>query len=56
MAERPKLILLEHDDRFEVFPEFTWYDFQQPFKLPGEDTPSDIPRLDETDQRAVRCL
>ncbi|KAL2210520.1 hypothetical protein CC79DRAFT_1394757 [Sarocladium strictum] len=34
-AKRPKVILLEFDDRFSVFPEFTFYDFQQPFKLPG---------------------
>ncbi|KEY64764.1 hypothetical protein S7711_05414 [Stachybotrys chartarum IBT 7711] len=34
-AERPKLVLLEHDDRFGVFPEFFFYDFQQPLKLPG---------------------
>ncbi|KAK1673063.1 putative N6-adenine methyltransferase-domain-containing protein [Colletotrichum godetiae] len=33
---RPKIYLLEHDDRFNVFPEFVWYDFAQPFKLPGE--------------------
>ncbi|KAK1638107.1 putative N6-adenine methyltransferase-domain-containing protein [Colletotrichum phormii] len=33
---RPKVFLLEHDNRFNVFPEFVWYDFAQPFKLPGE--------------------
>ncbi|OLN87651.1 Protein-lysine N-methyltransferase EFM5 [Colletotrichum chlorophyti] len=33
---RPKVILLEHDMRFNVFPEFVFYDFQQPFKLPAE--------------------
>ncbi|KAL7784137.1 putative N6-adenine methyltransferase domain-containing protein [Trichoderma ceciliae] len=33
--EKPKLILLEHDNRFGVFPEFFFYDFQQPVKLPG---------------------
>lgn len=32
---RPKVVLLEHDMRFNVFPEFVFYDFQQPFKLPG---------------------
>ncbi|KAF9870406.1 hypothetical protein CkaCkLH20_12073 [Colletotrichum karsti] len=33
---RPKVVLLEHDMRFNVFPEFVFYDFQQPFKLPAE--------------------
>ncbi|KAH6606282.1 hypothetical protein Trco_005435 [Trichoderma cornu-damae] len=33
--EKPKLILLEHDNRFGVFPEFFFYDFQQPVRLPG---------------------
>ncbi|KAK1251372.1 hypothetical protein MKX07_006851 [Trichoderma sp. CBMAI-0711] len=33
--EKPKLVLLEHDNRFGVFPEFSFYDFQQPVKLPG---------------------
>ncbi|KAF6819648.1 Protein-lysine N-methyltransferase EFM5 [Colletotrichum plurivorum] len=32
----PKVVLLEHDTRFSVFPEFVFYDFQEPFKLPGE--------------------
>lgn len=32
---RPKLLLLEHDDRFGVFSEYQFYDFNQPFKLPG---------------------
>lgn len=32
---RPKLLLLEHDDRFAMFPEFVFYDFAQPLKLPG---------------------
>jgi hypothetical protein len=31
----PKLVLLEHDDRFGVFSEFVSYDFQQPLKLPS---------------------
>ncbi len=35
----PKLILLEHDSRFSVFPEFVFYDFQQPLKLPGDTNP-----------------
>lgn len=34
-VERPKIYLLEFDQRFGVFPEFVFYDFQQPFKLPG---------------------
>lgn len=33
--EKPKLVLLEHDNRFGVFSEFYFYDFQQPIKLPG---------------------
>ncbi|KAI0404063.1 putative N6-adenine methyltransferase-domain-containing protein [Xylaria palmicola] len=32
---RPKLVLLEHDQRFGVFPEFVFYDYAHPFKLPG---------------------
>ncbi|CAM1503744.1 Fc.00g013350.m01.CDS01 [Cosmosporella sp. VM-42] len=32
----PKLVLFEHDDRFNVFPEFVYYDYQQPLKLPVE--------------------
>jgi hypothetical protein len=32
---RPKLVLLEHDQRFGVFPEFVFYDFAQPVRLPG---------------------
>ncbi|KAK4156820.1 putative N6-adenine methyltransferase-domain-containing protein [Chaetomidium leptoderma] len=31
---RPKLVLLEHDRRFAVFPEFVFYDFAQPLELP----------------------
>ncbi|OTA99949.1 hypothetical protein M426DRAFT_324687 [Hypoxylon sp. CI-4A] len=31
-----KVYLLEHDQRFSVFPEFIFYDFQQPIKLPAE--------------------
>ncbi|KAI1808672.1 putative N6-adenine methyltransferase-domain-containing protein [Daldinia bambusicola] len=31
-----KVFLLEHDQRFSVFPEFVLYDFQQPLKLPAE--------------------
>ncbi|KAI8959515.1 hypothetical protein F5Y11DRAFT_359159 [Daldinia sp. FL1419] len=31
-----KVIFLEHDRRFSVFPEFIFYDFQQPIKLPAE--------------------
>lgn len=32
---KPKLVLLEHDRRFAIFPEFVFYDFAQPLKLPG---------------------
>ncbi|KAK7426323.1 Protein-lysine N-methyltransferase efm5 [Neonectria magnoliae] len=38
--DRPKLVLFEHDDRFNVFPEFVFYDYQQPFKLPGTLNPT----------------
>ncbi|KAI0165075.1 putative N6-adenine methyltransferase-domain-containing protein [Hypoxylon sp. FL1284] len=31
-----KVYLLEHDQRFAVFPEFVFYDFQQPAKLPSD--------------------
>jgi len=33
---RPRLVLLEHDRRFAVFPEFVLYDFAQPARLPPE--------------------
>ncbi|KAL2264003.1 hypothetical protein VTK26DRAFT_3558 [Humicola hyalothermophila] len=33
---RPRIVLLEHDRRFEVFSEFIYYDFTQPLKLPAE--------------------
>lgn len=33
---KPTVFLLEHDHRFGIFPEFTYYDFAQPVKLPGE--------------------
>jgi hypothetical protein len=32
----PKVWLLEYDKRFEVFPEFVFYDFKNPMKLPRE--------------------
>jgi hypothetical protein len=32
--EKPKLYLLEFDRRFEVFPEFVFYDFNSPLNLP----------------------
>ncbi|KAL3426188.1 Protein-lysine N-methyltransferase EFM5 [Phlyctema vagabunda] len=32
--EKPKLFLLEYDERFNVFPEFVFYDFKDPLKLP----------------------
>lgn len=31
----PSLVLLEHDRRFAVFPEFVFYDFAHPIRLPG---------------------
>lgn len=34
--EIPKIHLLEYDERFNVFPEFIFYDFKYPFKLPEE--------------------
>ncbi|KAF2971945.1 hypothetical protein GQX73_g1592 [Xylaria multiplex] len=33
-GSKPKIYLLEHDYRFSVFPEFVFYDFSHPFKLP----------------------
>lgn len=38
---RPRLTLLEYDERFSVFKEFTFYDYQQPTKLPGESNSTD---------------
>ena len=35
-SPRPKMYLLEHDRRFAVFPEFVFYDYMQPTKLPGK--------------------
>jgi hypothetical protein len=32
--QKPKIWLLEYDKRFEVFPEFVFYDFKDPLKLP----------------------
>lgn len=32
--EQPKMWLLEVDKRFDVFGEFIFYDFNEPFKLP----------------------
>lgn len=34
--EKPKIYLLEFDERFAVFPEFVFYDFHNPLKLPRE--------------------
>ncbi|PMD20508.1 hypothetical protein NA56DRAFT_749481 [Hyaloscypha hepaticicola] len=34
--EKPKLYLLEFDRRFEVFPEFVFYDFNNPLNLPPD--------------------
>jgi hypothetical protein len=33
--DRPKIYLLEFDERFSVFPEFVHYDFHKPLKLLG---------------------
>ncbi len=38
--EKPKLYLLEFDRRFEVFPEFVFYDFNNPLNLPRMCGPS----------------
>ena len=36
-AQRPNVVLLEHDERFGVFDsEFVFYDYREPFKLPGK--------------------
>ncbi|KAI5925616.1 putative N6-adenine methyltransferase-domain-containing protein [Camillea tinctor] len=32
---KPKIYLLEHDQRFSVFPEFVFYDFMKPMTLPA---------------------
>jgi len=32
---RPQMNLLEYDERFSVFKEFVYYDFEQPTRLPG---------------------
>ncbi|CAJ2508823.1 Uu.00g138490.m01.CDS01 [Anthostomella pinea] len=34
-SPKPKVFLLEHDQRFAVFSEFVFYDFMKPIKLPG---------------------
>ncbi|EHA50074.1 hypothetical protein MGG_03526 [Pyricularia oryzae 70-15] len=31
---RPKLVLLEYDSRFSIFPEYVFYDYNQSLKLP----------------------
>jgi len=41
VAERPNLMLLEFDERFRVFPQFVFYDYRRPFKLPGNNNPPD---------------
>jgi hypothetical protein len=33
-TEKPRLYLLEFDRRFEVFPEFVYFDFNDPLSLP----------------------
>lgn len=43
-SERPTLYLLEFDERFRVFPEFVYYDYRRPFKLPRNNhTPTSSP-------------
>lgn len=42
---KPKVVLLEHDRRFAVFPEFIFYDFAQPLKLPRQYPPSPIKHI-----------
>ncbi|QPG93871.1 hypothetical protein C2857_003237 [Epichloe festucae Fl1] len=60
--ERPRVVLLEHDDRFGIFSEFVYYDYQQPLKLPGDMKGSldsiicDPPFLSEDCQTKVRWL
>ena len=40
----PKIVLLEHDNRFAVFKdEFVFYDFMQPIRLPGMSQPASRP-------------
>jgi hypothetical protein len=35
-TDAPKLVLLEHDSRFEVFKdEYVFYDYAKPIRLPG---------------------
>lgn len=34
LEKRPILHLLEFDERFRVFPEFVYYDYRRPFRLP----------------------
>jgi hypothetical protein len=42
----PKILLLEHDNRFAVFKdEFVFYDFMQPIRLPGLSPPHHLYRL-----------
>ncbi|KAG5949917.1 hypothetical protein E4U53_005635 [Claviceps sorghi] len=43
LDQRPRVVLLEHDDRFAVFPEFVFYDYQQPLKLPGKKVAVPLP-------------
>lgn len=49
----PKLILFEHDERFGVFPEFVYYDFRQPLKLPSTVKP--IPLICELLTERIWC-
>jgi len=40
--EAPVIFLLEFDERFSVFPEFIFYDFHNPLKLPCKTVPAAI--------------
>ena len=52
---KPKMVLLEHDNRFAVFSEFVFYDFAQPVKLPGAYTPCDSWSPAPQTKRSRRC-
>jgi hypothetical protein len=43
--EKPKIYLLEFDERFNIFDEFVFYDFHNPFKLPRMLLTNDLPLL-----------
>ena len=55
-SERPNVVLLEHDVRFEVFgSEFVFYDYRRPFDLPGKRKgPSPLtPPKDRSEERGL---